>query len=342
MPRHFRISLTISLLLTVLIVICGIVRPLADFYALHLYPVISCVLSWLSSPFGFSLEGVFIFLIVLDFIGIIVHSIHKHLGWGRFLAHEANLVLWTFVWFYSTWCLNYSRSSIYQRTDAAVCQYDSIEFAAFTHDFIEDLNDSYVENQMVTTEHLEREIKGFYSNVPAEYGLCRPRQWQHAKRMMPEWYFTSTGILGYMGPLFSEFHLNSNLLPMQLPFTWAHEYSHLLGISNEAEANWWAWKACSSSSVPEIRYSAYVSILPYVLSNASALLSTEDYHALLESIKPKIIEDVCQKQDYWVEKRSPLLDELQSLVYNLFLKSNGISSGTKNYSEVVQMIMSLE
>ena len=40
----------------------------------------------------------------------------------------------------------------------------------------------------------------------------------------------------FMAPLFSESCLNADILPFDLPFTYTHEYAHLLGVSNEAEA----------------------------------------------------------------------------------------------------------
>ncbi|MFQ9022452.1 MAG: DUF3810 family protein [Parabacteroides merdae] len=73
-----------------------------------------------------------------------------------------------------------------------------------------------------------------------------------------------------MGPFFTEYNLNPDLLPVQYPFTYAHEMAHVLGISSEAEANLYGFLVCSRSGVPEIRFSAYFALLPYVLSNAYA------------------------------------------------------------------------
>lgn len=41
---------------------------------------------------------------------------------------------------------------------------------------------------------------------------------------------------GFMAPLFSGSCLNADILPFDFPFTYAHEYAQLLGVSNEAEA----------------------------------------------------------------------------------------------------------
>ena len=330
-----------GLLLTIIIVVCMRDPLLGDFYSQHLYPYISTFLSRLSSPFPFSLQGVAIAVLAVAGMLFIVSSCMRRTGFWKCIRRLVTLILWTFVWFYSGWCLNYSRSSIYSRMEAERAPYDSTAFADFIYSFRETLNDSYVEEQSVGEETLEAETKGFYASVPERYGLCKPREWQHAKRMMPEGYHTATGILGYMGPLFSEFHVNTQLLPSQYPFTWAHEYSHLLGVSSEAEANWWAWNACISSDVPAIRYSACLTMLSYILRDAQRDLSEEDYARWAEGIRPEVKEDSRKKAEYWNSKRNPALDRVQGFIYDRFLKSNNIPSGTRNYSEVISMMMSI-
>ena len=340
--KKYWISLTAAVMLTAFIVVCRFCTPLADFYSLHLYPVISAVLSWISSPLNISFQGIAVVAIIIGFIYVLVRSCRKHEGWKKCLAAVANLLLWTFVWFYMGWCLNYSRSSIFQRLAMQRTPFDSVQFAGFLTTFTENLNASFVDDKTVDADLLESEIKSFYASVPAKYGLCKPRSWQHPKRMMPEWYHSATGILGYMGPLFSEFHINTRLLPEQLPFNWAREYAHVLGVSSEDEANWWAWNACVSSEVPAISYSAHLSMLSHVWVNARRLLSESEFKTWQSTISEEVMQDFIAKNDYWRSLRSPSLDRIQNVIYDLFLKGNHIPSGIKNYSEVVQMMMNID
>ena len=80
-----------------------------------------------------------------------------------------------------------------------------------------------------------------------------------------------------MAPFFCEFTLNGDLLPHDYPATYAHELAHLLGITSEAEANFYAYQVCTRSSVPEIRFSGYYSVLGHVMGNARRLLPEEEY-----------------------------------------------------------------
>ena len=100
------------------------------------------------------------------------------------------------------------------------------------------------------------------------------------------------------------------------------------------------------SSVPvpecrEIRFSAYFALLPYVLSNAYGLLSEEEFNEWKETISPEVKDLYNRKVAYWENLYSPFIGEIQSTVYNWFLKGNNIPSGRKNYSEVVALLMAL-
>ena len=66
-------------------------------------------------------------------------------------------------------------------------------------------------------------------------------------------------VTGYMGPFFTEFNLNQELLSVEYPFTYAHELAHRLGIASEAEANLYAYLVTSAAQEPAIRFSGYFS-----------------------------------------------------------------------------------
>ena len=152
---------------------------------------------------------------------------------------------------------------------------------------------------------------------------------------------SKVGVSGYMGPFFSEFNVNAELLNVEYPFTYAHELAHRLGIAGEAEANLYAYLVTVSSSQPGIRFSGYFSMLGYVLSNAYRLLPAEEYRLYLQKFRPEIIGLYKEHLNYWRFKYNPQAGKIQGKVYNAYLKGNKISDGTKNYSEVISLLMSL-
>lgn len=333
-------STIVGLVLALFVAACRFCRHIADFYSLHLYPVISGVLSFVTSALPFSFNDLAIVCLIVAALAILLSSIIRRKRWTECLARELKLALWVFVWFYIGWCANYYRSDILARTGTSASRYDEQEFKQFLDRYTTALNDAYV--TFPEPVEVERDIKEFYNGVPGRYGLCRPKPWQHSKPMLIGPIQSAVGVTGYMGPLGSEFHINRDVLAENYPFTYAHEYSHLMGVSSEAEANWWAYRACLSSDDPRIRYSGYYSILPYVWNNARGLLSDEDFRKWRGEVRPEVVDSLMAENQYWNEKRIPVLDKVQSLFYDLFLKANKVGSGMKNYSEVVMLIISLD
>ena len=220
--------------------------------------------------------------------------------------------------------------------------YDEQAFHRFLVSYTDSLNQSYTAEVKTDLERMRQEIKEIYRQVPSMYGLALSRDYQHPKQVWFNPLYSGVGVLGYMGPFFAESQLNEELLPVQLPFTYAHELSHLLGVSNEAEANYWAYRVCRSSKRPAVRYSAYFGLLPYVLVNASSVLTEEEFREWIKTIRPEVVKDYEYKRMYWNERYSTLLGEVQNKIYNLFLKGNNIPSGRKNYAEVIGILLSLE
>jgi hypothetical protein len=239
------------------------------------------------------------------------------------------------------WGLNYYRYHIYTRLQTPPVAYEEEPFKDFLKDYTERLNASYQPSIKMDEEELKQHVHAFYTQLPSTYGLAKPHAWQEPKNFIFTPLYSKVGVLGSMGPFFAEAQLNADLPEVQYPFTYAHEFSHLLGVSNEAEANYWAYRACTESSSPTLQYCGYFGLLPYVISNASRLLTKEDFEAWIQTIRPEVHEQFNAKNKYWREKYSPFIGHIQDFAYNLFLKSNKIDSGKKNYAEVVGLLLSL-
>jgi hypothetical protein len=247
-----------------------------------------------------------------------------------------------YVWFYMAWGLNYFRQDFFTRTQLPYAAYSADAFRSFLSAYTDALNASFVPVEEVDKAVVAKESERGYREIAGRFGLVAPAGYLHPKPMLFPSLMSGVGVLGYMGPFFTEYNLNPELLPVQYPFTYAHEMAHVLGISSEAEANLYGFLVCSRSEVPEIRFSAYFALLPYVLSNAYQLLPEEEFIRWKNTISPEIKELYNRKVAYWEELYSPLIGEIQSIAYNWFLKGNNIPSGRKNYSEVVALLMALE
>ena len=320
---------------------------IGEWYSTTVYPLISAALSWLVSWISFSLEEIAVIGSCGFIVCLIVYSIRQRVGLWKTLLRITELLLWIYVWIYIAWGCNYFRADLYTRTGSERQGYNELVFMDFVHAYTDSLNAAYAsfkedeEGVGLEQTDLEAYVKQAYSKVPDIYGLSAPRPWQRPKDVLLCNLYSYVGVLGYIGPFFCETQLNPDLLPDQYPFIYAHEYSHLMGVSNEAEANYWAYQICIASDYPSVKYSGYYSLLPYVLSNASRTLTADEYRKLLSDIHPDILSQYSLERNYWSSLYSPLLGKIQSSIYDAFLKGNKIPSGTANYLEVIDMIISI-
>lgn len=316
-----------------------------EWYSLVIYPAVSSFLSFIVSWIPFSLEEIVVIGSVICLVCIVLYGVIMHSGFRRILFRSCEFLLWMFVWFYIGWGCNYYRESLYSRIGVSRQAFDEAAFKSFISDYADSLNASFERlpdyTLMVVIDDFEATVKEAFADMPESAGLSEPRSWQHPKHLLFNRLYSSVGVLGFVGPFFCETQLNADLLPSQLPFVYAHEYSHLLGVSSEDEANFWAYVVCTRSTIPELRFSGYYSLLPYVLANASRALDEADYKLFVSSLDPEIIAQYNSQREYWNTLYSKTLGKLQSAVYDSFLKGNKVSSGTASYLEVIDMIISV-
>ena len=323
------------------ILCCRYMPALAEGYARMAYPVLSSTLSAFSSLFLFPLMEVFVVVLILWLIIYPIRLRKKGMSLGQIIFREGEILLWIYVWFYLSWGLNYYRYNIYTRLQTPPVAYEEQHFQDFLKEYTDRLNATYQPTTEMDGEELKHYVHSFYANLPSTYGLAKPHSWQEPKDFIFTPIYSKVGVLGSMGPFFSEALLNADLPDVQYPFTYAHEFSHLLGVSSEAEANYWAYRACTESSSSTLQYCGYFGLLPYVISNASYLLQEDAFKLWVQTIRPEVIEQYKEKNIYWKERYSPLIGSAQDFAYNLFLKGNKIPSGKKNYAEVIGLLLSL-
>ena len=248
--RHF---VLMALILTVWLV--QLLPAAGACYARYIYPTIARVLTTVSDLIPFAVGDLFI---ALSIAWLVVWPFYARLRrkkpWRRIVGREVEFLLWIYVWFYLAWGLNYSQPNFYQRTGIAYTAYTPENFARFTDDYIERLNASYTSIDTIDTDMVRNEVVRGYRAISPALGVLPPTTDRpRAKTMLFTPLISMVGVTGSMGPFFCEFTLNGDLLPADYPATYAHELAHRLGITSEAEANFYAYQVCTRSSVPALR-----------------------------------------------------------------------------------------
>lgn len=339
-PKHFRWAVLAVLLAGIL----GFrfIPGAGEVYSQTLYPAISTLLARASSFTSLLLEEIFVIGAAL-LLAVFPFTARRHKKkWTTVIGREIEIMAWIYIWFYWGWGMNYFRNSFFQRADVAAATYQENVFLRFLHAYTDSLNASFVPlspSHRTEIHTYEQEVKNIYQSFPEHFGLRKPCAFQHPKQSLMDGLYSAVGVLGYMGPFFAESYVNPQMKADA--FTYAHELSHWLGVSSEAEANFWAYQTCIRSSVPAVRYQGYSGLLPYILVNAASLLNENDFKKWTETIQPEVKEHYRQLHRYRQDLYNPFMGKIQDAVYNWYLKSNRIPSGQKNYAEVVGMILSM-
>lgn len=328
----------------------------AEGYSRYVYPLIANVLSAFSSMFPFSIGDCFIVMACLWVVVYPFYAWYKRKKPGCVTGKIIRFLFWIYIWFYLAWGINYFRIPFYERAGFEKAGYSTVAFQDFLEEYACELNRSFeYSGDTLTGWYIKpyklsgrmdslsvvADITEGYRKIASRFGLAEPGKHLKVKNMLWSKGMSKVGVSGYMGPFFSEFNVNAELLNVEYPFTYAHELAHRLGIAGEAEANLYAYLVTVSSSQPGIRFSGYFSMLGYVLSNAYRLLPAEEYRLYLQKFRPEIIGLYKEHLNYWRFKYNPQAGKIQGKVYNAYLKGNKISDGTKNYSEVISLLMSL-
>lgn len=321
---------------------CRLFEPVAEFYANSLYPHISAGLSFAASVLTFSLEEIVVIVFAAAFIFVLARAVRQKEGFLRWLQRTALLAMWLFVWFYMGWGNNYYRTGLYQRCGIQMVSYEHEAFRHFLVDYTDALNRAAGTSGTYDREELESEIKTFYSERVSSFGYTRLRPWQHPKKPILNSLYSAVTVRGFMGPFLCETQLNLSVPENEYPYTLAHEMGHLAGVTSEAEANYWAFVFCRESGNDAVRYSGYLSVLPYVLLNARNLLPEEEFDAWADGVCQKARDDFNASREYWRGKKVVWIESVQRWFYNIYLKSNGIPEGMKDYSGVVEMIITMD
>lgn len=143
-------------------------------------------------------------------------------------------------------------------------------------------------------------------------------------------YFHETSVAGMTDPFLLETLLAPDLLDVERPFVIAHEWAHLAGYADEAEANFVAWLTCRRGDAAA-QYSAALAIYGY---------------ALPDKLPNKILELGPRIDLYAISYRYSRTSQPLRLAarkgYDTYLKANRVGRGVESYDAVVQLILGTE
>jgi hypothetical protein len=307
------------------------------YYSKGIYPVIAKFFSSISCLVAFSLWDVFWFVTILLIIIGLILVILKRLKLRWYGLRIAQLLALLYSFFYFVWGFNYFRPGIETRIGWEKPKYEEAVFRSILDTIIVNANLNCIPVSTSDFSMIDKLVEESYKKNSSDYGINYPNGKRRTKRMLFSSFIAKTGVSGYFGPFFNEVHLNKYLLPMDYPFSLAHEKAHQFGVASEAEANLVAFVICTTSGDRRLKYSGYMNQLLYFLADAVHLKDYQDY---IKKIDKKVIQDLRFRRKYYDGLQNKVLDDAQTAANNIYLKTNHIEEGVKNYNQVVALVIS--
>ena len=160
------------------------------------------------------------------------------------------------------------------------------------------------------------------------------------KPVMASAFLSKAGLLGMYSYYTGETNVNTDYMDYTLVFTCAHELSHQRGISREDDANFMAFLVCLESDDPYINYAGYLNMLEYMLNPLYEALQSEGrgsrYSTILRKLDGRVLAEIGVSAQKTEENRG-VISTVTNKVNDTYIKTQGVSSGSKSYGLVVEL-----
>lgn len=313
-----------------------------EYYSRGIYPTLQSWLTTATNLIPFALLDVLFIVAIYFVLKNVLHffSVMRHVGvmdalWEgvKRLARFAAVVTIVFMWF---WGFNYRRlpldtilSNVTQPTpqmiEATISDANVLATKLRSTSTSADLSFQEVAKQL--REPMNIALKQL-NRVP----LATPSRPKYSLIATP--FFTWTGVDGMVNPLALESIVHPDLLPFERPFVLGHEWAHLAGHADEAEASAVGWLACMQGN-STLAYSATL----YLIMEAGAALPGQARQDAMARLDPGVKSDLDAIADR-LKREQPTMQWAVSRVYDGYLRVNRVSDGARSYSRAISLILS--
>lgn len=250
---------------------------------------------------------------------------------GRLAVSAAIL----YLWFLASWGLNYQRRPLADRLGLDRGRATRAAASRFAEETIRELN------RLHPLAHAQPwpDRDGLRPLLEAPFAAAlggvgaRDVVPGRAKASLLQPYLRWAGIDGVTDPFAPEVIVSTDLLPMEWPFTLAHEWGHLAGLAHEAEASYLGWTTCLRGT-DQSRYSARL----WVLGHALAALPPDEQLAHIAKLDNGPRSDL-RAIAHRAAMSVPAVRQVSWAAYDRYLKTNRVSEGLAAYDAALVLIL---
>ena len=324
--------------ITFLLTRIGMFNPhfIETYYSNGMYPIIAKVLSFFSNWVLFSLDDLFYAGLITLLIISVFSLLFRKIRLKSFIKLIIATVAAIYSSFYLFWGFNYYREDINQRLDLPDAKPDVEELMSVFEWLVEETNKSYTPIYTIDKGEIQQSVQeaylkeAYFLKIDTSLLAIQPKEISLSR------FFAAATISGYYGPFFSEVHINQYLLPMDYPMVFAHEMAHRLGITSEAEANFYAWLVGTQSNDKQLVYSANLYLLHYFVY---ATYKYPQFKDIVRGIRYEVRFDYYKSNYHWLALMDADIEMVATKMNDAYLKTNNIEEGIEDYEGVIKFVM---
>jgi len=182
---------------------------------------------------------------------------------------------------------------------------------------------------------MNKKLNESYINMLAKHDLFK-RIHSKVKPVILSVEMSKMHITGVYAFFTGEANLNIDFPDYNLPYTAAHEMSHLMGVAREDEANFTAFLVCLYSKDDYIKYSGLVNMIEYI---GSALYKADKnkYYEIMGDMPMIVTCEMSAYSKFFDKYRDTQISKVATVVNDSYLKAQGQEQGEKSYGFVVDL-----
>lgn len=331
--------------LTAILLVLGNILPSVFFsYYSDFSREILAVLAAVTGVVPFAVCEILGFSLIILIILFLVRAIIK----GHIVRYLAGLLLTVCVLafaFVAVWGLNYYAPSMNEQIGLEDKEYTVSELKAAA---------VYYRNMAnATAKNVERNADG--AMVDYDFGAlteaagegfetlsehydCFDGSTVRVKSLIISPIMGKIGMTGGFICLTGEACVSSTTYAAALPFTMCHEISHRMAFAREDEANFGGFLGCIFSERAEFVYSGYYMAFRYCY-NALAKIDASAAAEVWSGVSDELAADCHASAVHYEAVRSETASDIADSVYNTYLNSFSVESGTQSYGEVADLLI---
>lgn len=323
--------------LVLIAVICAVApfppETVERLYSTRLYLNVQAILTTASNQYPIALLDVAVGCLLIAAC-VVVRSRMRSLGFGQAVLWNCVTAVKTaalvYLLFLALWGLNYRRVPLEEKLDYDRSRLTREAAISFANTAVAAINAAYPGAHTSPPDMPALETS--FAETQKALGATRMAVTGKPKRSLLTWYFRRAAIDGMTDPFFLEIIVNTDVLEFERPFVVAHEWAHLAGYANEAEANFIAWLTCVRGDAG-VRYSGWLA----AYEHAMKALTPAD-RATVKPLDSGPLQDLRAVSARYAKSSETVRNAARG-IYDDYLRANRVAEGIGSYDAVVRLMV---